>query len=304
MGREVKRRHNKSFRDQACKLVTEQGHSVSEAARELGIPRMTLWNWLTENGERSLSSQEQERRVGEDPAAMRIRIRELSKRVHQKEMEKQILKSSSLLCSGEPAMRFVFIAEQKRLEESMTTTACRELQVSRSGYYAWQRRHATSAEPSGAAQTSSRAHRAGEAQLPSLASALWGTQNHGGRCRRGIAVCLNTVAKIMRECDLAARRRRRFVPRTTDSSHNCRCAPNRSRTAVRMIEQINKIWLGDITYIPSEQGWLFLATLMYLCSRYIVGWAMSDRINAELTCSALNMARSRPRRPSQLRSAT
>jgi transposase len=101
MGREVKRRHNKSFREQACKLVTEQGHSVSEAARELGIPRMTLWNWLTENGERSLSSQEQERRVGEDPAAMRIRIKELEQRVHQLEMEKQILKKAAAFFAQE-----------------------------------------------------------------------------------------------------------------------------------------------------------------------------------------------------------
>jgi putative transposase len=186
-------------------------------------------------------------------------------------------------------MRFVFIAEQKRLEESMTTTACRELQVSRSGYYAWQRRHATSAEPS------ARHKRHQELIEQVRLSFLRSRQRYGAPKitedlkRRGIAVCLNTVAKIMRECDLAARRRRRFVPRTTDSSHNCRCAPNRVERRFT-IEQINKIWLGDITYIPSEQGWLFLATLMDLCSRYIVGWAMSDRINAELTCSALNMA--------------
>src|SRR2546428_3969637 len=94
MGRH-KRRHNKSFREQACKLVTEQGYSAREAARELGIPRNTLWNWLTENGQHTLSSQEQDKELGEDPKVLRIRIKELEQRVGQLEIEKQILKKAT-----------------------------------------------------------------------------------------------------------------------------------------------------------------------------------------------------------------
>ena len=80
MGRH-KHRHNKSFRDQACKLVSEQGYSAREAARELGIPRNTLWNWLTENGQHTLSSQEQDKQLGDDPKVLRIRVKERGRQV-------------------------------------------------------------------------------------------------------------------------------------------------------------------------------------------------------------------------------
>ena len=93
--RQVKRRRSKQFRDQACKLVKEQGYSVCEAARELGLPRNTLWNWLTENGERSLSSQSLDQKLGDDPALLRLRIKELEERVDRLEMEKQILKKAT-----------------------------------------------------------------------------------------------------------------------------------------------------------------------------------------------------------------
>src|SRR5262249_34910606 len=112
---------------------------------------------------------------------------------------------------------------------------------------------------------------------------------------RGIAVCLNTVAKIMREGGLFARRRRRFVPRTTDSNHTCRVAPNRLNRQFK-IDRIKRFWVADISYIHSEEGWLYLATLMDLCSRYIVGWAMSENNNSQMTCCALSMAIQR-RRP-------
>lgn len=100
MGRH-KRRHNQSFRDQACKLVTEHNYSVREAAKELGLPHNTLWNWLTDNGRRSLSSQEQDKQFADDPAAMRIRIKELEQRVQQLEMEKQILKKAAAFFAQE-----------------------------------------------------------------------------------------------------------------------------------------------------------------------------------------------------------
>ncbi len=98
-----KRRHNnKSFREEACKLVTEQNYSVREAARELGIAHNTLWNWLTENGKHTLGSQERDKQSGEDPKLLRIRIRDLEQRVRQLEMEKQILKKATAFFAREP----------------------------------------------------------------------------------------------------------------------------------------------------------------------------------------------------------
>ena len=100
MGRH-KRRHNKSFREEACKLVTEQNYSVREAAKELGLSHQTLWNWLTENGEHTLGSQQQINALGDDPKVLRIRIKELQQRVHQLELEKQILKKAAAFFAQE-----------------------------------------------------------------------------------------------------------------------------------------------------------------------------------------------------------
>jgi len=153
-------------------------------------------------------------------------------------------------------MRFAFLEEHRKLDEWSTTIGCRELRVSRSGYYAWSNRQDESAEPS------ARQKRHQELLEQVRLSFLRSRQRYGAPRvtadlkSRGIAVCLNTVAKIMRESGLAAKRRRRFVPRTTDSNHNCRVAPNRLKRQFK-IDQINRVWAGDISYIPSEEGWLY-----------------------------------------------
>jgi putative transposase len=102
------------------------------------------------------------------------------------------------------------------------------------------------------------------------------------------------VARLMREEGLQARTPRRFR-RTTDSRHGYRVAPN---LLARNFEtsKPNRAWVGDITYVPTRDGWLYLALLLDLFSRRIVGWAMSDRIDTELALSALQMAVER-RRP-------
>jgi putative transposase len=192
-------------------------------------------------------------------------------------------------------MRFGFIDEQKKQEPWSTATACNVLGVSRSGYYAFSNRQ------DGSGKLPPRQARHQQLIEQVRLSYLRSHQRYGAPKitrdlkGRGTQVCLNTVAKIMRETGLAARPRRRFVPRTTDSNHNHGVAPNRLKQRFT-IKQINRVWAGDISYIPSEEGWLYLATLMDLCSRKIVGWAMGDKNNAELTCSALSMAIQR-RRP-------
>ncbi len=92
MGRKSGR--NKQFREEACKLVSEQGYSVREAARELNLPHNTLWNWLTENGQNTLGDQTLEK-LGDDPKLLKVRIKELQERVRHLEMEKEILKKAT-----------------------------------------------------------------------------------------------------------------------------------------------------------------------------------------------------------------
>ncbi len=178
-------------------------------------------------------------------------------------------------------MKFAFIHDH--LQEYPVTLCCLVLRVSRSGYYAWCKR-----------PTSIRQHR-----HDALAERIW--QVH--RANRGVygsprvyqvlqvageRVCENTVAKIMREQGLRAKGKRRFVPRTTDSGHGKPVAPNvldRQFTAAAP----NRRWVADITYIPTCEGWLYLAGVLDLYSRKIVGWSMADHLGWELVGDALDM---------------
>lgn len=182
-------------------------------------------------------------------------------------------------------MRFAFIDRQREGSKQMT---CLELSVSRSGFYAWSDR-----QHSGEASARQKRHQQLVEQV--RLSFLRSRQRYGAPriaadlLARGTKVCINTVAKILREIGLCAKPRRRFVPRTTDSNHGYGIAPNRLKRCFT-IDRMNRVWSGDISYIRTEEGWLYLATLMDLCSRRIVGWATHQKISSELTCSALRMA--------------
>ena len=108
--------------------------------------------------------------------------------------------------------------------------------------------------------------------------------------RQGVRVGKRRVQIAMRQNGIRARGKRRFRVSTTDSKHALPIAPNllaRNFTAAAA----NTVWAGDMTYIPTGEGWLYLAVVLDLFSRRIVGWAMGDAITAELACRALDMAR-------------
>jgi putative transposase len=185
-------------------------------------------------------------------------------------------------------MRFAFIDQQGNGHRWARSTACAALCVSRSGYYAWSSRR-TSPDPSPRRQ-----HHQQLSEQVRLTFLRWRGRYGAPRIaadlnRHGTPVCINTVAKIMRECGLSARPRRRFVPRTTDSNHGHRVAPDRLQRRFS-VDRIDAVWAGDISYIRTDQGWLYLATLMDLFSRKIVGWSMHQQISSNLTCAALKMA--------------
>ena len=98
----------------------------------------------------------------------------------------------------------------------------------------------------------------------------------------------NRIARLMREQGLAGQQNAQFKVVTTDSNHDLPIAPNRLQKAVAT--RPNQIWVGDITYIKTAQGWLYLAAIMDLYSRRIVGWGMSERIDTALVLMAWHMA--------------
>jgi putative transposase len=107
----------------------------------------------------------------------------------------------------------------------------------------------------------------------------------------GIQVGKKRVARIMQAEGLVGRRPKRGV-RTTDSAHAHPIAPNLldRQFDVNGIRKMNRVWVGDITYVPTREGWLYLATVLDLASRKCAGWAMRDTLDAELATSALQMA--------------
>src|SRR3954451_11582305 len=114
----------------------------------------------------------------------------------------------------------------------------------------------------------------------------------------GVRVGRKRGARLMREGGLTPARRRRRVPRTTDSRHDHPVAPNlldRHFAADRP----DAVWLADISYIPTGEGWLYLAAIKDMATREVVGWSMADHLRAELACDALRMALRRPLEPAQ-----
>jgi len=161
---------------------------------------------------------------------------------------------------------------------------CEVLDVSRSGYYAWRDRPA-----SGQAQR--RAQLVERIQAAHAGSReIYGSPRiHAELRAQGVACCQNTVAKLMKRHGIRSKMRRRFVVRTTDSRHAHPIAQNRLAQQFD-VPVPNRAWAADITYIPTGEGWLYLAAVIDLCSRKVVGWAADDHLRAELPCAALKMA--------------
>lgn len=162
---------------------------------------------------------------------------------------------------------------------------CRVLEVSRSGYYAWRRR-----PESGASRR--------RVELTERIRAIHQRPHHDNygapRIHRellaqGCACNRKTVEKLMCRAGIRARTCRRFRVVTTDSRHFLPVAPNRLARQFQPAAR-HQTWTMDITYVPTDEGWLYLALVEDLYSRKIVGWAMSERIDSDLVAAALNMA--------------
>jgi transposase InsO family protein len=178
-------------------------------------------------------------------------------------------------------VKFGFIDAEKA--HYPVAVLCRTLEVSRSGYYAWccrgpsQRQREDvllGAHVLAAFEESQRTYGS-----PRVTSELRAGGHSVGRRR---------VARLMRENALAARQRRRFV-QTTMSAHNEPLAPNVLQRDFKATRP-NEKWVGDITYLPTAQGFIFLAVLLDLYSRRVVGWAVGPTLQTELAMRALDMA--------------
>ncbi len=188
-------------------------------------------------------------------------------------------------------MRFAFIEAEKAFYPVLVL--CRVMQVGRSGFYAWLRR-APSARTQADAVLQSKIDRAFRGSRGTYGSPRVRAQLNA----EGVKVSKRRVARLMRRRGLCGLRKARFT-RTTDSRHKLPIAPNllaRNFTATAP----NAVWVTDVTFIWTLQGWLYLAAILDLYSRRVVGWAMSAHNDQALVLKALNMALCRRRPPQGL----
>lgn len=168
---------------------------------------------------------------------------------------------------------------------------CRVLSMSPAGYYAWRERP-PSPRALKQAQLDTQVREAydaekGRAGSPRVVRRLREQGHHAGR---------HQVANSMRRQRLRAKAARKYKA-TTNSNHSLPVAPNLLQQNFHA-DRPNQAWVADITYIATDEGWLYLAVVLDLYSRHVIGWSMSERMTAALVCNALRMAifaRHRPR---------
>jgi transposase InsO family protein len=184
-------------------------------------------------------------------------------------------------------MRFVFIHAHARIFH--ITTMCRVLEVSRAGYYAWR------ARPLAERVREDRRLREQIRQVHVAVRGRYGSPRvHQELLALGIPCGKHRVARLMRAEGLHAKSPPRYRV-TTQSDHAERVAPNvlARQFAVAHAGAPDRVWVADLTYIATREGWLYLAVILDLATRRVVGWALRPRVDQELALAALRMALTR-----------
>ena len=182
-------------------------------------------------------------------------------------------------------MRYAFVEKHRTVWP--VADQCRVLEVSASGFRAWRKRGCGTPAPG--------KRLSGPALLAHVRAAFAASKQTYGWPRlwrqlraQGLKVGKERVRKTMKNNGIGVHPRRRFKV-TTDSNHDLPIAPNLLNRAFSVAEP-NKVWVGDITYVWTAEGWLYLATVIDLFNRQVVGFAMGERMGAQLAVDALRMA--------------
>jgi transposase InsO family protein len=182
-------------------------------------------------------------------------------------------------------MRFRFIEDHR--QEHPVRLMCRVLGVSPSGYHAWRGR------PESARATANRALLAGIRRLHAQHRGRYGSPRiHAALRAEGGTASRGRVERLMRRHGIRGVAARRSRPVTAGSRHGLPVAPDLLGQDFQAPGP-NRIWLSDISCIPTDEGWLCLAVVLDLATRKVVGWAMREHLRAELACAALLMAAQR-----------
>ncbi|MHC8409793.1 IS3 family transposase [Pseudomonas sp. Hz4] len=265
-----------SFKLEVVRMIKDKGLTVPQVCLDLNLGETAVRRWVRQYDAEILG----ETGIGKPLTAEQQRIRQLEQENRQLKMDNDILKKGySLLCPrAEVTYRLVRQLQQKAYS---VAHVCRVLNVSRSGFYEAGKRAAAPASicPVTVQLRASFEESGGCFGSRPLRNALRG---------KGMAVGLYKIRRLMRANGLRSAWKRKFV-HTTDSNHDLPIAEN---VLNRQFDPVapNKAWVADITYIRTRSGWLYLAVVLDLYSRKIVGWSMAPNMPAELVCSAMQLA--------------
>ncbi|WP_442942818.1 IS3 family transposase [Nocardia sp. NBC_01503] len=270
-------RYSPEFREAAAKEVVDRSRTVAEVARELGLIEQTLNNWV-KNYRQTHVVTEPELSVPD-----RARLAELERRVRELEAENEFLgKIGGLLREEIPVTaKYAFIESEEG--NYPISRMCAWSKVSRSGYYDWKSRPVS-------ATTVRREILSAEVRFAfDHSDGTYGYRRiHAQLARWGTLADPETVRSIMRELGLVSCQPRPFRPITTLAG-DAETLPDLVRRDFTADRPGVKL-VGDITYIRTAQGWLYLATVLDCFSKKVIGYAMAEHMRTELVTDALRMA--------------
>ncbi|WP_428928012.1 IS3 family transposase [Marinibacterium sp. SX1] len=282
----TRRAFSRELKQEAVELITKRGVSTAQASRDLGIHATVLRRWVRASEIDGSAAFPGHGKLTPEQEELRSLRREVSKLKAERDIPK---KGRSLLRQG-PAVMFWFVAKHRGVWP--VSWMCDALGVSRSGFHAWLTR-----------PRSNRSIRDEELSLAIRASFLRSDRTYGARrvwhdlLEEGYSCGLHCFERLMRQAAFRARPKRRQPPKDEGT---------RSIKAANVLEREfdadgpNQKWVADFTYIWTVEGWLYVAAVIDLFSRRVVGWPMSDQMTSQMVTDALIMAIWRRGRPKEL----
>ncbi|MCF1304751.1 IS3 family transposase [Raoultella ornithinolytica] len=267
-------RFTPEFKEEAVRQITERGYSVAEVSDRLGVSAHSLYKWL-----RAIKPDNSEQHA-RDLLEAKSEILKLRAQLKRTEEERDILKKGrAVLCKG-ARLKYRFINEHRTVWGVMTM--CRVLHVARAGFYAWLH------NPVPARDKDNQRLLTLIRDSYSLSGGVYGYRRvHGDLNEIGETCGKNRVGRIMQLNRIKAVRGYK-APRRIAGRPSV-VAPNRVQRQFTVV-RANQVWVTDITYIRTWQGWLYLAVVIDLFARNMVGWSMKPTLSRELALDALMMA--------------
>ncbi|WP_152563458.1 IS3 family transposase [Palleronia rufa] len=261
------------FRQDAVRIALTSGLTRKQVADDLGVGMSTLNKWITAHRDTNVVSQE-DLDLAKENERLRREIRLLRE-------EREILKKGHPVLRGPKAMRFRFVEEHRN--HFPANRLCSVVGVSTRGLRAFRSR------PASRRQRSDMVTLAHIKEQSRLSLGSYGRPRMTEELKEiGLDVGHRRVGRLMRQNGISVVRTRKHKV-TTDSDHKFNIAPNLLDRDFNT-DAPNQKWAGDISYVWTREGWLYLAVILDLHSRRVIGWAVSNRMKRDLAIRALNMA--------------